>query len=243
MNAGCKPRRVHILMAVYNGADHLPEQLQSIAAQNHADWHLVVSDDRSTDGSAAQLAEFASSTQSVEVITGPGQGAGANFLHLLRHAATQPDVGWIAFADQDDVWLPHKLERALAHLSEVDADHPALYCSRSLIAGPDLSGQRLSSARAKPPGFRNALVQNIAAGNTIVLNPAAVRLVLTTVAQIERVVVHDWWVYQMVSGAGGTVLHDETPGLIYRQHADNQIGANDSFLAKLRRIGLLLRGE
>lgn len=235
---------IHILMAVYNGARYLPEQLASFEGQDHTDWTLVASDDGSEDDSIEILKAFAARHPSTQILDGPGQGGAANFLFLLRHLAqTSPDAHWIAFADQDDKWLPHKLDRAMRWMTEVDPARPALYCSRSLIATPDLRATRLSPPRPKPLAFCNALVQNVAAGNTIVLNPAAVQLVLRAADQVADVVVHDWWIYQLVTGAGGKTLHDDKPALLYRQHEANQIGANDSWRARVRRIGMLLRGD
>lgn len=237
---------VHILMAVYNGAKTLPAQLASFGAQTHADWHLVASDDGSQDRSRQVLEAFraGSGAGRVTMIDGPGQGAAANFLRLLRHAA-QGDTAprWIAFSDQDDVWLPDKIARSISALRASDASTPTLYCSRSWVTCDDLATRRISPARPRGPDFRNALVQNIAAGNTIVLNSAAADLVLGAVGHVEQVVVHDWWLYQLVTGAGGRVIHDDAPGLLYRQHPDNQIGINDTARARWYRMIRLLRGD
>jgi hypothetical protein len=231
---------VSILMAVRNGAAHLPAQLASFAAQTHRDWRLVASDDGSTDHSRAVLADFAAAAGSgrVTVAAGPGRGAAANFLALL---AGLPEVpGWAAFSDQDDVWLPERLEMGLAALAgETGA---ALYCSRTWVTDPDLGRRRLSAPRPRPPSFANALVQNIAAGNTMLLNPAGAALLRAAAAEAGAVVVHDWWAYQVMTGAGGRVVHDDRPTLLYRQHGANTIGVNDGWRAQLRRLGQIADG-
>ena len=243
------PAVITVLMAVYNGARYLEAQLDSIAAQTHPDWRVIASDDGSTDASKPLLEAVAGRwtkehVTPLEIIDGPRQGAAENFMSLLHHAAgqaTPPE--WIAFSDQDDIWLEDKLARAQAALRAHPADVPALYCARTWIMDPQMEQRRLSAPRPRPPGFRNALVQNIASGNTILLNPAASAMVLEAATQIGQVVVHDWWVYQLVTGAGGTVVHDDTPALLYRQHPDNEIGANDTLRAKAKRIGQLLKGD
>lgn len=238
--------RMHILMAVFNGAETLPAQLDSITAQTHPDWRLLAGDDGSTDDSRAILTAFRDQhpPSRIEVIDGPRTGASNNFLGLLRHLArADSDPHWIAFSDQDDVWLPDKITRAMNRLRACDPTQPALYCSRTWVTCNTLSTRRLSAPRPRTPDFRNALVQNIAAGNTIVLNPAAVRLVLDAVQQISQVVVHDWWLYQLITGVGGQVIHDDTPGVLYRQHGANQIGVNDTVRARIRRFLQLLRGD
>lgn len=230
---------VQILLAVYNGGAHLAEQLDSIAAQSHTRWHLIASDDGSSDNSRAVLEAFAED-HPVTLREGPRQGAAANFLSLLGHA--DPD-GWIAFADQDDIWLPDKLERSLAELQDIPPETPALFCSRSWIADADGNPLRLSPPRSRPICFRNALVQNVVAGNTIVLNPAATRLVQDAAREAGEIVIHDWWIYQIVSGTGGRIVHDDEPTLLYRQHGLNQIGANDSVRERAKRIAMIITGR
>lgn len=235
--------QVVILMAVYNGGVFLSEQLRSIAGQDHPNWHLITSDDGSDDDSPAVLSRFAAAHPAT-CLTGPGRGAASNFMSLLRRAPECVTTDhWLAFSDQDDVWLPDKLSRGIARLQEGEDARPALYCSRTWITDTALGNRRLSAARPRPPSFRNALVQNIASGNTILLNPAAARLVEEAARRVERVVVHDWWVYQVITGAGGRVVHDDAPTLFYRQHDVNQIGSNDTRLARLKRIQQLLQGH
>lgn len=231
-------------MATYNGASFLPAQLDSFLSQTVANWSLHVSDDNSTDETVSLLEAFQNTVVkegcAVHIYSGPGKGAAENFLSLLRHQETDP--GWVAFSDQDDIWLPERLERGMLALNDVNG--PALYCSRTWIfSGETPIRKRLSASRPRPPSFRNALVQNIASGNTILLNPAAAKLVRAAAEITGQVVVHDWWIYQLVTGAGGRVLHDDTPTLFYRQHADNGIGSNDTAMAKLRRIWQLLSGD
>lgn len=233
---------VMILMAVYNGAEDLPEQLDSIAQQSHSDWRLLASDDGSTDSSRTLIENFGIRYPAI-CLDGPCTGSSGNFLSLIRRAPEHaPQNHWLAFADQDDVWLPDRLERGLMALAPF-GDKPALYCSRTWITDRVCRSRRLSEPRLRPPSFRNALVQNIAAGNTILLNPAATRLVEAAAGNVARVVVHDWWVYQLVTGAGGQVVHDDAPTLLYRQHDGNQIGSNDRLRDRLRRIRQLLRGD
>ena len=126
-----QPAPAGILLAVYNGADGLPAQLDSIAAQDDPDWRLLVSDDGSHDDSDALIAAFAGRMQGRRVVrlTGPGQGAARNFLFLIRQwRAHLPPGSLMAFCDQDDVWLTDKLGRGRAALAAVPENVPALYC-------------------------------------------------------------------------------------------------------------------
>ncbi len=240
--------RCVILLAVHNGARFLPEQLDSFAAQSHRAWDLIASDDGSEDESAAQLAAFADRMRDrghcVDIVPGPAAGhASANFLTLLSRT---DGADWVAFADQDDVWLPEKLSAATAMLAGCAPETPTLYCSRTWITGTDLQDPVPSRRFARAFGFRNALVQNIAAGNTIVLNRAAAdtaRKAAAAALEVARLPAHDWWLYQLITGAGGRILHDDTPRLYYRQHGGNQIGAHRGTRAALVRLRALLSGR
>ena len=234
---------VTLLLALHNGAPFLKEQLDSFSAQTHQNWSLIVSDDGSHDKGPDIVRQFASShpKREISLLDGPKMGFARNFLRLLQQV--DPSVPFAGFSDQDDVWLPNKLEQGLVELSKVPENQPAMYTSRTMICDDGLTPLRPSPLFRRPPGFRNALVQNMAAGNTIILNRTALDLLQDAAKDTRRIVAHDWWVYQMVSGAGGVVIYDPTPRVLYRQHSSNQIGANDSVRAVWHRIRLLLTGR
>ena len=240
--AGMEGDHVAVLMGLFNGATNLQDQLKSIARQTHENWSLIVSDDGSTDRGPGLVRKFADqSAQRVTPIAGPRRGFAQNFLHLLTVAG--PIVPFAALSDQDDVWLPEKLERAIAMLRMVPDERPALYAGRTVICDAELRPLRRSPLFELPPGFSNALVQCIGGGNTMVLNRAALDLVQETARHADGIVAHDWWIYQIVSGAGGHVIYDAKPMVLYRQHGSNIIGANDSPLAKATRMAMLFSGR
>ena len=174
----------------------------------------------------------------MRLIDGPRKGSARNFLHLIEQA---PDGVPLAFSDQDDVWLPEKLSRAAAALRGIH--DPRLYCARTLICDENLQNRVPSRLFARPHGFRNALVQACTPGNTTVLNPAAAALLKQAASTADRIEAHDWWAYQVTAGAGGAVIFDAAPGLLYRQHANNVMGRNDTTAGRLRRMSMLLTGE
>lgn len=234
---------IAVLLATYKGMPALTAQLDSFAEQTLRPQRVLVSDDGSDDGTPEAVEAFGARHPDlgVTLMQGPCRGAAANFMSLL--ARVPEDVDMIALSDQDDVWLPGKLERGAEWLARVADDQPALYCGRTWECDPDL-GNRVKSRRAgKAPSFRHALVQNIAGGNTMMINRAGVALLRAASQSTTRVVVHDWWIYQMITGADGQVLFDEDPYVLYRQHGGNMIGANRGFRAKLRRFSLMLGGR
>ena len=114
------------------------------------------------------------------------------------------------------MWYKDKLERALTWLATVPADVPALYCGRTELVSDDGRSYGFSPLFTRPIAFRNAIIQSLGGGNTMVFNKAAKRLLETT-GKLE-VVLHDWWMYQLVSAVGGAIHYDPQPTLKYRQH-------------------------
>jgi glycosyltransferase involved in cell wall biosynthesis len=234
---------VCILLAVYRGEPHLQEQLDSYIAQSHSNWSLVVSDDGTGDASAAILTAFQAGLpdHDITIRSGPARGFARNFLSLLQ--AAPPDVPYAALSDQDDVWFAQKLSRAVARLAALPADCPGLYCAPTMVCDAALVPLGPSPDFTRAPDFRNALVQSIGGGNTMVLNRAALDLVAGAAGEASDPVAHDWWLYQLVTGCGGQVIRDSEPVLYYRQHGNNLIGANLSAWASLSRILDLLGGR
>ena len=236
---------VAILMGTLNGADYLSAQLDSFLAQSHADWSLHVSDDGSRDDTPEVLRGFkaAQPQRAVTLADGPRSGSGANYLSLFERGGW-PEGAWLALSDQDDVWMPDRLERAIASLTPLGPG-PAVYASRTVIVDQDLRPRGLSRDHPQDPAFGNALTQNVLAGNTIVMNAAAAGLAQRTAAQARALGVahHDWWVYLLMTGAGAHVVNDRKPGLYYRQHRGNLLGAPRGFGKAIDRFAMIWDGR
>jgi glycosyltransferase involved in cell wall biosynthesis len=222
-----------ILLSTYNGAAFLKQQLESIFAQSDKDWHLLWRDDGSNDDTVAVIEQFMQDTgvERYQRILEPkgNVGVSASFSALLR--AVPSDAARVAFCDQDDVWLPQKLARASEALSAIPDTIPALYCARQLLVGHDLRSIGLSPNAPRPKELRNALVQNIATGNTVVLNYAAIDRLKKS--RIPADTMHDWWAYLVVTATGGKVIFDPSPVILYRQHRRNVIGSKQGWFSRI----------
>jgi glycosyltransferase involved in cell wall biosynthesis len=221
--------RVNVLLATYNGSKFLREQLDSIESQTLPVARITVRDDGSTDSTLSLLEEWALGRSRMRLLRGPRLGVTNNFFALL--ASPDEESDFFAFSDQDDVWLPDKVERAFLALRGYAADDPLLYCSRVEYVDENLKHIGFSKA-PKCVGFANALVENIATGCTMVLNRAARNLICERLPQ--GALFHDWWCYLAIA-ALGKIIFDETPTLKYRQHANNQVGATASRLEFFKR--------
>ena len=235
------PPQIAVLMTTYNGAEFLPEQLDSLAAQTHENWRLWVSDDGSTDATLCILRRYQEvwGGNKLLLLAGLGRGFQANFLELTA----RPDIGadFYAWSDQDDIWLPEKLARALECLGSLKPDRPALFCGRTILIdrqGRDLGLSPLMNRR--PPSFANALIQSLAGGNTMVFNQAARKLIIAD--RSSSPISHDWWAYQVVTGCGGEVFYSPEPLVRYRQHGANFYGTNRGLAARWSRLKKLFSG-
>lgn len=233
---------VAILLCTYNGGPYLAEQLASFRAQSHTAWKVWVSDDGSKDNTQEVLTSHreAWGADRLVVYPGPRKGFAANFMSLVCREGISAD--YYAMSDQDDIWHADKLERAVQWLNTVPPGVPALYCTRTELVDDNGAKLGYSPLFTRPPSFANAMVQNVAGGNTMVFNDAARDLLKAAGANVQ-VVAHDWWVYIVVTACGGRVFYDPEPSLLYRQHAENLIGANSGMGARLVRIGKLFQGH
>ncbi len=233
---------VAILLCTYNGARFLAEQLDSLESQTHQNWIIFASDDGSSDQTLEILQQYQAKWPSgkLTIRSGPQKGFCQNFLYL----ACDPDIksDYYAFCDQDDVWLPEKLSAALKNIIfHQDFNVPYLYCGRTKYVSENLKPCGMSPLFVFPPSFRNALVQSIAGGNTMVFNQPAKNLIEKVgVVDVQS---HDWWLYLLVSGVDGLVFYDKVPQLFYRQHQFALVGGNNSFPAKMERVWMLLQGR
>ena len=232
-------------MAVYNGEAYLRAQLDSILGQSDDRWHLTVSDDGSTDGSAAILDAYARRYPEKIARYASGRRFGNardHFFYLMARCEAEH----MLFCDQDDVWRPDKLAKTRKALLEAEArygpDTPILVFSDQTPTDADLNPLADSLMRYQGQYFesfdyRSILMQNVVTGGAMAVNRALARLGERG-ATPDGVIMHDWW---MAARFGQIVYIDEPLGF-YRQHGGNAVGAKgvDSaayILDRLSRLG------
>ena len=204
---------VAVLLATHNPSETIEEQLDSIFAQKSVKVKIYWGDDRSTEESKEYVRKLLAGKNYVE-IKDSGVGATKNFLHLLRF----PTEEYIAFSDQDDIWLPEKLIQHI-NLIKDSNDLPALSHSNSMVLKNGKTYKKKSVCQDHT--FYQLSWQNCVQGCTILLNSKAQQL-LNSMPQ-NYVLAHDWWAAQVVS-LYGKVLFNEKTDLLYRIHATNEVG-------------------
>ena len=226
MESSLQEKKVQVLMPTYNGEKYIIEQIRSIEEQTYSNITLLIRDDLSTDNTVGLVdaidgkRTFIRGTSNLGVIQ--------SFLELLR---ISDNVDYYALADQDDVWKADKLERAIHFLKQHDDNIPLLYCAGVDVVDDNLTFKGYLSAKKKGPSFENALVQNIATGCTIVMNKAARDLINSVKPTSNKIVMHDWWFYLIVSSFG-KVIYDKESVMYYRQHSNNTFGSGYSSLQR-----------
>lgn len=225
MRVGIKMKKVQILMSTYNGEEYLKEQIDSILRQSYPNIELLIRDDGSEDRTREILKQYEQENKHVKVIYGENKGVNGSFFTLVENC----DADYIAFADQDDVWLPEKIQVAVTRLEKIK--EPALYaCNKILIDGKDNIIEE-NNKKQKIPSFSNALVENICTGCTIVMNRKLTDLVKKHIP--HHAVLHDWWCYLLAAYAG-TVIYDENAYILYRQHGNNVVGATGNIIDRIK---------
>jgi glycosyltransferase involved in cell wall biosynthesis len=227
---------VAILMGSYNGARFIQEQIDSILNQKGVDVHFYISDDGSSDSTLDIINEYFKNypDQFKKLFQVQFKNPARNFLSIFPKI-TQ-DYDYYAFSDQDDVWMEDKLQTAIKKINE----GYALYCGRTDNTNNNLQSYSYSPLFSFPPSFKNAIVQSIAGGNTMVFNQEVFNLLKDSFNC--EVPMHDWWTYLLTTFAGHQVYYDPIPKVFYRQHSYNFNGSNLGIINQLKRLFYGLSG-
>ena len=207
-------------MATYNGAKYIEAQLDSILNQTLAPVEIIICDDHSTDNTSSIIKTYLNKGP-VKLLTNEKQlGIVGNF----KKAAGLVSAGnWVAFADQDDVWLPGKLQRLADELGLIDDDvTPALVysdltvidSSENTIAPSFWQKQHIRPAKIR---LSTLLYGNVITGCTMLVNNAMLQQFL----QMSESFLHDEWLALIAYSYGKVKLLDEQL-ILYRQHESNQ---------------------
>lgn len=219
--------RVAICLATYNGERHLDELVCSISSQTHRQWILFARDDGSKDGTRAMLAERAATDPRIRVVRDSGANSGspaANFFAIL-HQIDLAEFDYVCFADQDDVWFPGKIERAIQCLATTGASG----YSCDLIAFDNAARKAWYYQKSQDLRRLDYLFQGASAGCTYLLTREAAQLVRdrlgTLCAAFPSNRSHDWLIYAICRSHGLGWHLDKAAHVAYRQHGGNAFGA------------------
>lgn len=235
---------IAICLACYNGAEYINEQLKSILEQTYTDWVLFVRDDASTDETAGIIERYASKNSGkIVAVPNPGKentgNAKQNFALILNYVKDNYSFNYFMFCDQDDYWLPEKIEKTMALMKETekDATKPILVHTDLKVVDSELNelGDSFFKYRALKPDVKDLshlLIQNNITGCTMMWNKALNDLVHLG---DTNVAMHDWWL-TLTACCFGEIACLKESTILYRQHANNSIGAT-----KVNTIGFIFK--
>lgn len=233
-----KPK-VAVLLAAFNGMAWIDEQIKSIFSQKNVKITLFISVDYSSDGTEQWIEKLAKSRDDV-VFLPYGKvfgGAGANFYRLIKEVDFT-GFDYIAFSDQDDIWLENKIDRACFVISSNLCD---VYSSDVIAFWPD--GTKKLIKKSYPQRKYDYFFEAAGPGCTYVFNIQSAlafqNFVKNAVDLAESVSLHDWLAYAFCRKNGYIWFIDDKPLMLYRQHENNQVGTNNGIQAYKKRFDLV----
>ena len=233
---------IAVLLAAFNGTLWLKEQIDSVLLQQDVEITLYISVDQSIDGTEALVDQMAATDKRIKVLP-HGQhfgGAGPNFFCLFREVDFS-QYDFVALSDQDDIWNLNKLSAAISSLKANSAQG---YSSNVTAFWPDGKKHFIDKAQAQVKW--DFLFEAAGQGCTYVLTKTLARefasFLLTHSEAVSHVQLHDWLLYAFSRAYKYPWFIDSKSSLLYRQHANNQFGANVGFSAFATRAKKVLNG-
>ncbi len=243
---------IAILLATYNGGKYLNEQLSSLLGQTFGNFHVYVRDDGSSDNTLAIIDEVTRTDERITLLRDGhpgGRGAAGSFMWLLNEVEAE----YYMFCDQDDFWLPDKIEKTfdrMVRAEAADGEIPLLIHTDLVVADEDLTPRYPSYwefSRFRPAfqqKFNYLCVCNCVTGCTTMINRKARDLSID--GYRAGLGMHDYWIAANVA-RHGKIHHIPVPTILYRQHHRNTVGArnidNRYFLNKITGLAATLRGQ
>ena len=224
--------RITVLLATYNGSKYVRQMIDSVLAQDCADFHLILSDDGSKDDTREILDEYADKYPDTVTHYRSGTRFGNaqnHFMHLLLQFHDTP---YIMFCDQDDYWHPDKIRKTLEKMQEVEESgkpamvHTDLRVVDGNLEQMDPSFMHFSKLQGHRLALNQLLVQNVVTGCTMMLNRELAELACKHLPQGE-ILMHDWWL-ALIAAAMGTTGYLNEATIDYRQHGNNVVGAKNT---------------
>lgn len=213
---------VAICMSTYNGEKYLEEQLKSLFSQTYSNIKIYVRDDGSSDKTKEILCKYKEKIVIVE--STKNLGVVQSFMQLLKYVE---DADYYAFCDQDDIWLPNKIERAVEKLEESNNRIPTMYFSDYDYCDENMNYISRSAINKNGPSFQNALVECISLGMNMVINHSLRDIIVKN--RMEKAMYHDWIIY-LISSAIGNIIYDREVSVKYRRHGNNVSTVNQNFI-------------
>jgi len=219
---------ISILLAAYNGELFISEQLESLLRQTFQDFVIYIRDDRSTDSTSSIIQKYADQYPQKIFIAQNEKNIGGSKHNFIKMMMEHKD-DYVMLCDQDDVWLPDKIEKSLDKIQEIEMvygkSEPALVHSDLTVVDERLniiSNSVLKEVLSdcSKTSLNKKIIQNTITGCTAMYNRALANLI----SEPQYMIMHDWWIL-LIAAAFGKIGTIYEPTILYRQHENNDIGA------------------
>jgi rhamnosyltransferase len=234
--------KVAVLLASYNGGRFIADQLSTIRSQTGVSVSLYVRDDGSTDDTVYRIRAEAAHDEAVVLVDTGGDETGSAARNFLRMLSTVDlgDADYVALADQDDLWLSGKLQRAIECMRQSGAGG---YSSNLHAFHNDGAKQPWPLLKHGPQKKFDHFFQGASAGCTYVLTRACAEALRDWLHGVDFPadlgISHDWLIYAFVRHRHLGWFCDDRALILYRQHGGNVYGANRGLPDLLARVGML----
>ena len=244
MKIGLKQKkpRICVLLAAFNGQLWIEEQIDSILSQEGVNVSLFISVDLSTDNTLSLCRRYETLNKNVIVLPygDSFKSASMNFFHLFKCVDIK-GFDYVALSDQDDIWLPEKLERAVSKLVNGECD---AYSSDVMAFWSN--GRKKLIKKSYPQKSLDHYFESSGPGCTFVLKSfhaeAFKSFIVSNWRRVSQVYLHDWLLYAFIRSNGFRWIIDDKPLMLYRQHNSNVVGANSGVSGVLKRLKMLRLG-
>ena len=235
---------IAVLLAAYNGEQYIREQLNSILNQKKVDLSIIISVDKCNDATLFVANEYACKYPEKIFVLSYGKkygSAGRNFVRLLFDVNFKP-YQYISFADQDDIWLPNKLNRAV---SEMKKNHADGYSSN--VTAFWMSGKTKLVKKSFPQVDFDYLFESPGPGCTFLLSSCLAKSIQAHIVsktnELQNLWLHDWYCYSFARSNHFCWYIDPKPMMLYRQHSSNEVGANSGWKSFITRLNIIMNGD
>ena len=230
-------KKVSILLSTYNGEKYLKAQLKSLTEQKYDNLEIIIRDDGSTDSTREILRDFSKNYINLILYFEENIGVKRSFFRLMELAKGRSD--YYAFCDQDDVWDPDKILKAVESLESLESE-VSLYCSALNLVDEDLNF--IKKTKNLKADKRNAMIQNIVTGCTSIISNKLLEISLTNLPEETKIEMHDSWLY-LIGVFFGEVYFDSNSYILYRQHSNNEVGMPSNRIQILKNSYFGLKNE
>jgi rhamnosyltransferase len=235
--------KIAVLLAAYNGQEWIEEQINSIINQKNVAVTIYVSIDLSCDNTYAIVQKLSQKYKNIKILPYGDRfgGAAPNFFRLIRDVDFSA-YDYFSLTDQDDIWNLDKLDNACKALSTKNYDA----YSSNVVAFWDGGNSKIINKSQAACEF-DYLFESAGPGCTFVFSKKLalnIQKELINIGERSRdILLHDWFVYSFSRTNGYKWFIDDIPSMDYRQHSENQVGANVGFKSIYIRAKLVLGGE